>query len=120
MFGIAGDDMGFKKHSVSVFGQFHGLFLFHLRTAGGSGAAHAVLQALHLLDRLQLRHGLEQLGLRPRVVGEFEDSALMSVFSARGLGVATGDGEQAQHPQRPAHPPSPPRPAPAPKQTHGR
>jgi LysR family transcriptional activator of nhaA len=29
----------------------------------------------------------EQRKLRPRVVGEFEDSALLSVFSARGMGV---------------------------------
>ena len=26
-------------------------------------------------------------GLRPRIVGEFEDSALLAVFAARGLGV---------------------------------
>ena len=29
----------------------------------------------------------EQHGLRPRVAGEFEDSALMALFAARGLGV---------------------------------
>jgi len=35
-----------------------------------------------LLDRW-----LDDHGLRPRVAGEFEDSALMAVFAARGLGV---------------------------------
>ena len=29
----------------------------------------------------------ETQGLRPRIVGEFEDSALLAVFAARGLGV---------------------------------
>lgn len=35
-----------------------------------------------LLDRW-----LDEHGLRPRIAGEFEDSALMAVFAARGLGV---------------------------------
>ncbi len=37
--------------------------------------------------RAQLERGFEALGVRPRIVGEFEDSALMAVFGARGLGV---------------------------------
>jgi LysR family transcriptional regulator, transcriptional activator of nhaA len=41
---------------------------------------HSVLRAR--LDRWFL-----ELGLQPQVVGEFEDSALMTVFAARGMGV---------------------------------
>ena len=41
---------------------------------------HSALRAV--LDRW-----FEQQGLRPHVAGEFEDSALMAVFAARGLGV---------------------------------
>jgi LysR family transcriptional activator of nhaA len=42
--------------------------------------AHAVLRSA--LDRW-----FDQHGLRPGIVGEFEDSALMAVFAAQGLGV---------------------------------
>lgn len=41
---------------------------------------HAVLRSV--LDRW-----FDQQGLKPRVLGEFEDSALMAVFAAQGLGV---------------------------------
>lgn len=34
-----------------------------------------------------LDHWFGTQGLRPRIVGEFEDSALLAVFAARGLGV---------------------------------
>jgi LysR family transcriptional regulator, transcriptional activator of nhaA len=37
--------------------------------------------------RLTLDHWFESRGVRPQVVGEFEDSALLAVFAARGLGV---------------------------------
>ena len=37
--------------------------------------------------RPALDRWFEARGLRPRIVGEFEDSALLSVFAARGLGV---------------------------------
>jgi LysR family transcriptional regulator, transcriptional activator of nhaA len=37
--------------------------------------------------RLTLDHWFASQGLRPCIVGEFEDSALMAVFAARGLGV---------------------------------
>ena len=37
--------------------------------------------------RLTLDHWFTSQGVRPHVVGEFEDSALMAVFAARGLGV---------------------------------
>ncbi|MGM9513611.1 LysR family transcriptional regulator [Roseateles sp. DB2] len=41
----------------------------------------------HSALRQTLDHWFETQALRPRIVGEFEDSALMAVFAARGLGV---------------------------------
>lgn len=41
----------------------------------------------HSALRPTLDHWFETQGLRPRIVGEFEDSALLVVFAARGLGV---------------------------------
>lgn len=41
----------------------------------------------HSSLRQTLDHWFESQGLMPRIVGEFEDSALMAVFAARGLGV---------------------------------
>ncbi|WP_374430017.1 LysR family transcriptional regulator [Ideonella dechloratans] len=41
----------------------------------------------HSALRATLDHWFEAQGLRPRIVGEFEDSALLAVFAARGLGV---------------------------------
>lgn len=41
----------------------------------------------HSALRVTLEHWFEMQGLRPRIVGEFEDSALLAVFAARGLGV---------------------------------
>ncbi|WP_280191765.1 LysR family transcriptional regulator [Delftia sp. PS-11] len=41
----------------------------------------------HSALRTTLERWFETHGLRPRIVGEFEDSALQAVFAARGLGV---------------------------------
>ena len=41
----------------------------------------------HSVLRQTLDRWFNELGIHPNVVGEFEDSALMSVFAARGLGV---------------------------------
>jgi len=41
----------------------------------------------HSALRAQLDHWFEDNDVKPRVVGEFEDSALLGVFAARGLGV---------------------------------
>lgn len=41
----------------------------------------------HSALRATLDRWFEAHGLRPRIVGEFEDSALLAVFAARGLGV---------------------------------
>ncbi len=66
----------------------------HLVQACAQVAFPAVLQQLpvllptaHSVLRASLDRWLEEQGLRPQVVGEFEDSALMSVFAAGGLGV---------------------------------
>ncbi|MNZ89141.1 Transcriptional activator protein NhaR [compost metagenome] len=46
-----------------------------------------LLPTAHSPLRATLDHWFQDLGLRPRIVGEFEDSALLAVFAARGLGV---------------------------------
>ena len=45
-----------------------------------------LLPTRHSALRQTLDHWFETQGLRPRIVGEFEDSALLAVFAARGLG----------------------------------
>jgi LysR family transcriptional activator of nhaA len=46
-----------------------------------------LLPTRHASLRSSLERWFEQHHIRPQIVGEFEDSALMSVFAARGLGV---------------------------------
>jgi LysR family transcriptional activator of nhaA len=46
-----------------------------------------LLPTAHSALRPRLDRWLEVQGLHPRIAGEFEDSALMAVFAARGLGV---------------------------------
>jgi LysR family transcriptional activator of nhaA len=46
-----------------------------------------LLPTRHAALRARLDRWFDSHGIRPRVVGEFEDSALMAVFAARGLGV---------------------------------
>jgi len=46
-----------------------------------------LLPTSHSTLRATLDRWFDEQGLRPRVIGEFEDSALMAVFAARGLGV---------------------------------
>lgn len=46
-----------------------------------------LLPTAHSALRATLDRWFETRGLRPQVVGEFEDSALLAVFAARGLGV---------------------------------
>jgi LysR family transcriptional activator of nhaA len=46
-----------------------------------------LLPTFHSPLRSSLDSWFRDLGVRPRVVGEFEDSALLAVFAARGLGV---------------------------------
>jgi LysR family transcriptional activator of nhaA len=46
-----------------------------------------LLPTSHAAVRARLDHWFEQLGVRPRIVGEFEDSALLKTFGASGMGV---------------------------------
>ncbi|MFN9943077.1 MAG: LysR substrate-binding domain-containing protein, partial [bacterium] len=46
-----------------------------------------LLPTRHAVLRTALDRWFDQIGLRPRVAGEFEDSALMAVFAAQGFGV---------------------------------
>lgn len=46
-----------------------------------------LLPTAHTAIRDRLDHWFEQQGIRPRVVGEFEDSALLKTFGASGVGV---------------------------------
>ena len=50
-------------------------------------ALPVLLPTGHSALRSTLDRWFETQGLRPRIVGEFEDSALLAVFAARGLGV---------------------------------
>ena len=46
-----------------------------------------LLPTRHSALRPRVERWFESQGLRPRIVGEFEDSALLAVFAAKGLGV---------------------------------
>lgn len=49
--------------------------------------APMLVPALNTALRGGLMHWLDQLGIRPRIVGEFEDRALMQTFGKAGIGV---------------------------------
>ena len=46
-----------------------------------------LLPTTHTASRDRLEAWFEQRGIRPRIVGEFEDSALLKTFGANGMGV---------------------------------
>lgn len=46
-----------------------------------------LMPTTHTALRARLDHWLEQRAIRPRIVGEFEDSALLKTFGASGMGV---------------------------------
>jgi LysR family transcriptional activator of nhaA len=46
-----------------------------------------LLPTSHTASRDRIDTWLEQRGIRPRIVGEFEDSALLKTFGASGMGV---------------------------------
>ena len=64
-----------------------------VRKSARAGFPHCLAEIPVLLPtrhgalRARLERWFEAEGIRPRIVGEFEDSALMAVFAARGLGV---------------------------------
>jgi LysR family transcriptional activator of nhaA len=51
------------------------------------GEVPVLLPTAHAIVRSLLDRWFERQGVRPRVVGEFEDSALLTVFGAGGMGV---------------------------------
>ena len=46
-----------------------------------------LLPTSHAAVRLRLDQWFERIGIKPHVVGEFEDSALLKTFGAAGMGV---------------------------------
>ena len=46
-----------------------------------------LLPTPHVAVRAQLDQWFDKQGVRPRIVGEFEDSALLKTFGASGMGV---------------------------------
>ena len=46
-----------------------------------------LLMTTHTASRDRLNHWFKQIGIRPRIVGEFEDGALLKTFGANGMGV---------------------------------
>lgn len=51
------------------------------------GRVPLLLPAAHTAVRDRLDHWLDQRGIRPRVAGEFADSALLKTFGASGMGI---------------------------------
>lgn len=51
------------------------------------GDVPLLLPTAHTVVRARLDHWFEQRAIRPRVVGEFEDSALLKTFGASGMGI---------------------------------
>lgn len=64
-----------------------------LHAAARRGFPHSLaevpvlLPTTHSAVRGRIDHWFERIGVRPRVVGEFEDSALLATFGAAGMGV---------------------------------
>ena len=50
-------------------------------------AAPLLMPTAHTTLRRSLDHWLESEGIRPQIVGEFDDSALLNVFGQRGIGI---------------------------------
>lgn len=46
-----------------------------------------LLPTPHAAVRVKIDHWFERLGVRPNIVGEFEDSALLKTFGAAGMGI---------------------------------
>lgn len=58
-----------------------------LLAALAGGALPVLLPTGHGVLRARLDHWFERYGLRPRVAGEFEDSAMLKTFGAGGMGI---------------------------------
>ena len=51
------------------------------------GEVPVLMPTAHAAVRARLDHWFEQHAIRPRIVGEFEDSALLKTFGASGMGI---------------------------------
>jgi LysR family transcriptional regulator, transcriptional activator of nhaA len=51
------------------------------------GRLPVLLPSAHAAVRARIDHWFEQVRVRPRVIGEFEDSALLKTFGASGMGI---------------------------------
>lgn len=51
------------------------------------GEVPLVLPSHHVAVRVRIDQWFERHGIRPRIVGEFEDSALLKTFGSKGMGV---------------------------------
>ena len=51
----------------------------------------------HAAVRARINHWLEREHIRPHIVGEFEDSALLSTFAASGMGVMPAPASLGAH-----------------------
>jgi LysR family transcriptional activator of nhaA len=73
------------------------------RRGSGHGFPHslAVVPVLlptdHAAMRARIDHWLERERIRPRIAGEFEDSALLSTFAATGMGVMPAPVSLGEH-----------------------
>lgn len=84
----------FKVHSHSLgasdigwYGSPHWWQIAHERFPASLQDVPLLLPTTHSIVRGQLDRWLSQKGLRPRVVGEIEDSALLETFGSTDLGV---------------------------------
>ncbi|GAA4417356.1 LysR substrate-binding domain-containing protein [Acidovorax lacteus] len=59
-----------------------------------------LLPTAHAALRERIDHWLERERIRPRIAGEFEDSALLSTFAAAGMGVMPAPSALGTHLQR--------------------
>ena len=56
-----------------------------------------LLPTEHAAVRARINHWLEREHIRPHIAGEFEDSALLSTFSASGMGVMPAPASLGAH-----------------------
>ena len=61
------------------------------------GVVPVLLPTDHAAMRARIDHWLERERIRPRIAGEFEDSALLSTFAATGMGVMPAPVSLGEH-----------------------
>ena len=94
--------MGFSASDVVPFTQARAN-LSELADQAKAGAEKIITKngesyvALIDADRLDYYHRLERERIRPRIAGEFEDSALLSTFAATGMGVMPAPVSLGEH-----------------------